>query len=156
MEWVGAPMNRKRWALVGAFVMFAAVSWILSSLFLRVEDSCLSAELLPTQIHPRNPYLYSCAGKIYLPVADLRVRFKRVDAMRANEVEVLPFRYVRSANQLHYVATLSVGWEETEHALRVIDGIDLSTVEILEEHRIRDKNNVYTVMNDHVIVEPRS
>ena len=67
---------------------------------------------------------------------------------------VLPFKYLRWSDRLYYVAVLSLGWGESEYALRAIDGIDLPSVQIVMESQLRDKSNVYTVMNDHVVVEP--
>ena len=145
---------RKRWIATGGVLLLAGGAWFVSAMVLRDEDTCLSTGRTPTQISPSNPHLFACADAVYLPTSNARARFKRVDGLRATEIEVLPFKYLRNADRLYYVALLSVGWEESEYALRVIDGIDLPSMQIVRKNQLRDKSNVYTVLNDHVIVEP--
>jgi hypothetical protein len=96
---------------------------------LRDEDPGLSAGRKPIRVDRRNPYIYTREDAVYLPTADVRVNFRRVDGLRATQLEVLPFKYARATGQLHYVGLFSEGWEETEQ--------------------------VYDVMNDHVNVQPR-
>lgn len=140
---------------VGVLILCAGGAWILLTLVPRDKDPCLSGDRRPTQMNEQNPYFFSCSDAVYLPTSDARAPYKRVGALRAKDVEVLPFKYLRKADQLYYVALDSVGWEETNYALDIIKGVDVSTLEILGEGRIRDKDSVYTVMNDYVIVEPR-
>lgn len=144
---------RKRWMAIGGALLLAGGAWFVSAMVLRDEDACLSTGRTPTQMNPSNPHLYTCADAVYLPTSNASAPFKRVDGLRATEIEVLPFRYLRKADRLYYVALLSVGWEETEYALRAIDGIDLPSMEIVRKSQLRDKSHIYTVMNDHVIVE---
>lgn len=148
-------MSRRRWLAVGGLLLLAGGAGILWAIVPKDEDPCLAGGRSPTRVRPANSYIFSCADAVYLPTADARVRFKRVDALRASEIEVLPHKYLRTADELYYVALVGVGWEETEYELRVIDGVDLPTLEILQERRVQDKNNVYAVMNDHVTVTPR-
>jgi hypothetical protein len=141
-------MRQTRWLVVAGVLVLISGAWILSSLVSRDDDPCLSAGRQPIQVHRRNPYIYTCEDAVYLPTADVRVNFRRVDGLRATQIGVLPFKYLRATGELYFVALVSAGWEETEYELRVIDGIDLPTMEILAEGLIQD-------MNDHVNVQPR-
>jgi len=154
MDWFGNAMNRARWIAVVSLAALgcAAVAFLL---FKPEEDPCLSRGGEPLQMHERNPYLFSCGDAIYLPAPNSKARYQRVEAVRASEIEVLPFKYLRKADQLYFVALINEGWDEDAYTIRVIDGVDLATLEITAERRIQDRNAVYFVLYNGVLAEPR-
>ena len=120
------------------------------------EDPCLVEGRAPTLMHAQNLNIFSCEDKVYLPARRSRSGFKRIDGMRASEITVLPFKYMLHSGRLYYVAVNKVGYGEDDYSLQPIEGIDLGSLEILEEQELRDKDRVYAVLSDHVMSEPRA
>lgn len=107
------------------------------------------------RMYERNPYIFSCEGAVYLPTSSAVERYRRVASVRESDIEVLPFKYVKMAGRLYYVSATNVGFDEDEYSLHGIEGVDLASLQIVDERHIQDRINKYTVLRSGVIVEPR-
>jgi hypothetical protein len=143
-------MDRMRAVVIGG-VALSVVSVIACS---TREDPCVKAGSDHQQMHPRNQYLSTCDGRLYLPIANDRRPYLRVDDVNVSDVEPLPFKYLKVSGQIYYVATVFEFFDETK-TLLPIEGIDSATAEALDERHIRDKDNKFTVLDGQVLFERR-
>jgi hypothetical protein len=137
--------------------VLAAVGTAIVGVMLLASDggSCNSSSGL-VQLHPQNPYLFSCKGALYLPAPSTKTRFSRTTVLRPQDVEALPFRFARTRDRLYYVGYVIVGFDENEYFLRPVDGVDVRTMQVVDEHHVRDSQHVYTVLRDHFFAEQRA
>lgn len=122
------------------------------------EDKCLSTPSQLTKLHSDNPYLFACDGHIYLPSSRAKSRYRRLDNDEIDPatLTVLPFKYAHDGKQLYYVTVINTDFDDNEYDLKPIPGVDLASLEILRDAFVRDKNNNWTVLSNHFLVEPRS
>jgi hypothetical protein len=142
--------------LVWGVIAVLAGATIGAVLLARDGYSCAAGATVPLQVHRQNHYVFSCKGALYLPAPSTRAKFHRTGVLSASEAEVLPFKFVRAQNRVYFVGYMNNGFDENEYFLRPIDGVDVRTMEIVDESHVRDARSVYTVLREHFIVEPRT
>jgi hypothetical protein len=138
--------------------VLAAVGGAMIGIMLLENDrtSCDSSSHNLVQLHPQNPYLFSCEGALYLPAPSTAARFTRTTVLRPEDVSALPFRFARTRDRLYYVGYINVGFDENEYFLRPVEGVDVTTMQVIDEHHVRDSEHVYTILRDRFFTEERA
>lgn len=127
--------------VVGALLVFA---WLARE----DDDPCLSAGSQHRQMHPQNPYLSACEGRLYLPDPNAGRPYVRIDDFKLSDVEPLPFRYLKASGRVYFVAVFASDYDSDKYALLPIEGIDGETAVPLDADHIQDKENKFTIMYD--------
>ena len=119
-------------------------------------DRCMSKGAEQIRVLATNPFVHSCAGGIYLPTSDVSAPFKPVKGWRTEEIEVLPFRFLRKGGHVYFVATVGGMGFESQYELQRLTGLDAASAQPINESRIQDEKQVFTVFQDYFVAEPRT
>jgi len=140
----------------GAVVVLVAVGAGVACMGDGKVDRCLSKAAAQHKVLATNAYVHSCEGDIYLPTSDVSAPFKQVKGWRAQEIEVLPFRFLRKGEYVYFVATVGGTGFESVYEMQLLIGLDAATAQPISESKIQDARQVFTVFKDYFVAEPRA